>query len=107
RDRERARQERPLVLEPAPAVGGREHRELPGVRRRPVRVGDREHVVGADRATTRHAQPAAAERREAHGATPAPAALARWISCSESTVGEPWRAAAIARAAAIPPDIVV
>jgi adenosylcobinamide-GDP ribazoletransferase len=32
----------------------------------------------------------------------APAALARWISCSDRTAGEPWRAAAIALAAALP-----
>ena len=107
RDRERARQERPLVGAATPALGRGQHRELPGIGSRPVRVGDGEQHVGAVPAASGHAQPPAAERRQAHGATPAPAALARWISCRESTVGEPWRAAAIARAAAIPPDIVV
>ena len=34
-------------------------------------------------------------------------AAVAWISCSETTSGSPRRAAAIARAAAIPPAIVV
>ena len=63
-DGERAREERPLVRAAAPALGGGEHRELPGIRRRPVRVGDREDDVGAVLAPADDGEPAAAERRE-------------------------------------------
>ena len=89
-DGERARQERPLVGAPAPALGGGEHGELAGVRRGPVRVGDRQHDVGAVASAAR--PPAAGGGRtarasgRAHGAT-APAPLARWISWSERTSG--------------------
>ena len=110
-DGERARQERPLVLAPAPALGRREHGELAGIGRRPVRVGDREHDVGAVAPPPDDREPPPRERGEravaAHDVT-APAPLARWISWSERTSGTtPWRSPAIARAAAIPPVIVV
>ena len=111
RDRERARQERPLVRAAAPALGGGEHVELARVGRRPAGSATREHDVGAERAAPAITGSApAAERREravAHVAATAPPPVARWISCSERTGGAPWRAAAIARAAAMPPAIVV
>ena len=101
---ERARQERTLVLprpsarprpacrtgrDRAPARPGRRRRgcrrRRRGGSRRPPRAGAR-----AGRACASYADPAVG-----------------WSSCSECTAGSPTRAEAIARAAAIPPAIVV
>ena len=107
------RQERPAVV-PAPALRRGEHVELARVRRRPLGVGGREHDVGADLAARGDLQAPAPERRERalaaprHAPAPAGAACAgRWTSCSDSTPSSPRRAAAIARAAARPPESVV
>ena len=101
---ERARQERALVRSPAPALGRGEHVELARVGLRPVRVVADDDVVGADAPVLADLGEPAAERRErpAHAWTPLACS-----SCSDTTGGSPTRAAAIARAAAIPPAIVV
>src|SRR3954452_9969733 len=102
-DRERARQERALVLSAAPALGRGEHEELARARGRPAGVGDLEHDVGAELAAGGHLERAPAERGERAAAHVAARSRARppCSSCSDSTGGAPpWRAAEIARAAA-------
>src|SRR4051794_2689133 len=118
---ERAREEGPLVGPSAPPLARRQHVELPRVRRRPAGVEHGDHVVGATPSVSDHGAEAAAERgeRAVHprrgrgGAGPVAHALSAacdpraWRSWSETTSGSPRRAAAIARAAAMPPDSVV
>ena len=111
-DAEGPRQERALVGAPSPPPRRGEHVELPGARRRAVGVLGGEHHVGADDAALGDRQGAPAERRQRArlaGVTPPASAGTRpaWISCSESTSVPPWRPAAIARAAASPPESVV
>ena len=104
------------LLSPAPALGGGEHRELPGVGLGTVGVCHPQHAVGAqllergDRRQTApkgclaHATPARAER----GACAVGCARAPWSSCRQSTSGSPSRCAlAIARAAEMPAASVV
>src|SRR3954452_22879511 len=107
--RERARQERPLVLSPAPALRRGEHEELARTGRRAVRVGDLEDDVGAELAARGHLERAPAEGGERAAAHVAARSRARppCSSCSDSTGGAPCRAAEIARAAASPPESVV
>src|SRR6516164_7999684 len=106
-DAERPREKRPLALSPAPALGGGQHVELARLRRGAGSVAAADHHVGAVLLARGDGRHAAAERRCRPGhLTP----LVRrwwWISCRESTSGSPRLAAAIARAAAIPPVIVV
>src|SRR5206468_1230670 len=113
-DAEGARQERPLGLSPAPALGGSDHVELPGSWRRPGGVAAAKDHIGVVRLARDDAGRAAAERRgDTRHATPVGLGSATgarrtaWISCSDSTSGSPRRAAEMARAAAIPPAIVV
>ena len=82
----------------------------------PSRVRRREHDVGAELAALGDAQAPAPERRRRAGAPrrvpmrsrgASPRVRPPWSSCSDSTSGSPRRAAAIARAAASPPDSVV
>ena len=106
--RERARQERPLVRAPAPALARGEHVELPRVGRGAL-VEHRDHVVGAVAGVRDDRAEPAAERGEgavAHACSAAREPRA-WSSWSETTSGSPCRAAAIARAAAMPPESVV
>src|SRR3954447_15144835 len=110
KDRERARQERALVLAAAPALGRGEHEELARARGRPAGVGDLEHDVRAELAAAGHLERAPAEGGERAAAHVAARSRARppCSSCSDSTGGAPpWRAAEIARAAASPPESVV
>jgi hypothetical protein len=94
--REGSRQERPLVLSPAPALGRREHRELPGRRLGAVGVGHVKDAVDTELLYACDLEQAAPERGErrrgqAH-ATTAPSEPARWIrcrSCMQSTSGSP------------------
>jgi len=113
RDGERPRQERALVVAAGPPLRGGQHVELPRLRRRAVLVEHLEDEVRAHRPAARHVGEPAAERREhpsvdpldGHGeGTPSSEA---WISCRLTTGASSTRAAAIARAAAIPPAIVV
>ena len=109
-DAERARQERALVGAPAPALGRGQHVELAGVGRGPVRVVADEDVVGADAAVLEDLRQAAPERRERpRHSTRVRTELrfARAAPAARPPAGSPTRAAAIARAAAIPPAIVV
>src|SRR4029077_14094993 len=78
------------------------HVELPGVRRRTVRIGGAENEVRAKTARPGDLDHAASERRDAHAWTPSACS-----SCSDNPGGWPSRSAAIARAAAIPPASVV
>ena len=73
-DREGARQVRALVLSPAPALGGGEHRELPGLRLGRLDVGDAQHAVGAELVD--------AERRSAAGAANGAGAAAHSLTPS-------------------------
>src|SRR5690242_18135317 len=86
-----------------PALGG-EHVELPRVRLRPLLVAHRDDPIPARRAVCGDlAKPP--PKRCAHRAS---AVLAiPWISCSERTSASPAILAAIARAAAEAPVIVV
>ena len=108
--RERAREERALVRAPAPALGRGEHVELARVRRRAVGVEHGRARRRRRRARARRPrQQAAAERREravAHALPPrgAAAPLRVQLLQRDAPAGAPWRAAAIARAAAMPPD---
>jgi hypothetical protein len=89
--REGAREERPLVEPAAPALGGGQHVELPGVRRRAAGVVAGEHLVGADPPAGGHLGQAAPERGErairdggdgarAHRATSRPAGAVRGLA---------------------------
>ena len=111
--RERPRQKRALVGSPAPSLGGCQHVELTGGRTRAVCVGTAQHVVGAvaimrddrhgaDPEGRQHAFAQAASRSTLGPPSPDPCS-----ACSESTSGSPRRAAMIARAAALAPEIVV
>ena len=109
-DGERARQERAARPSPAPALGRGEHVELARGAARGRRGRRREHDVGAElvalgaRAARRRPNGASVRARggadRAHARGLRPRAPPRWSSWSESTAGAPWRAAAIARAAA-------
>ena len=117
-DAERARQERSPAFAPAPPRRRGEHVELPGLGTRAARVIAPQDDVVAKPLARGDRRGAPAERRlDAVGtqcrrsgvraaACACPCTCA-WISWSESTPGSLRRAAAIARAAAIPPDIVV
>ena len=117
-DAERAGQERPPVLSSTPTCGGGEHVELPGRWARAAGIRGAQNDVVAEPLARDDRRAAPAERRlDAVGAQcrrsgvradacACPCTCA-WISWSESTPGSLRRAAAIARAAAIPPDIVV
>ncbi len=102
-DRDRSRQERTLAGLLPVGLGG-EHVELAGQRRRPVGVEQREDAIAAG--GTSLADPAeAAPEGSGHRGW---AARARpWISCRLRTSASPWLPAAIARAAAVAPVIVV
>ena len=116
-DAERARQERALVLSPAPALGRGEHVELAGVGARPVGVGDGEHHVRAvaRRPTSTQRRPSAPARaaRQRHASlTPTlpqcgvPSLACS--SCSDTTAGLAVPRRRRSRGvAAIPPAIVV
>ena len=103
-DRERARQERPLVGAPAPALARGEHVELARLRQRAVGVEHRHDVVGAVRgARPRTGQSAPPERREravAHAFT-ARRGRGAWRSWSETHL--PARRGAPRRSRAPPP----
>ena len=93
-DRERARQERPLVRAAAPALARGEHVELPRVRRRPLGVEHRDDVVGAVARVRDDRAEAAAEAARACGRhAPHRASPRACSSCSDTTSGSPCRAA--------------
>src|ERR1019366_8863355 len=104
-DAERAGQKRPLVLPRPPARPGAEHVELAGLRPWSNAVGDPQDHVGAVLLTGGNAGSPAAERGGHAGRTHRTSL--RWSLCGETTSGTPRGAEAIARAAAIPPAIVV
>ena len=115
RDREGARQERPLVLPAAPALGGGEHAELARPRARDRRGRRREHAVGAELAARRDGQQAPAPSGARTRPSAPRLALTRGASARAGAravellqgehLGLAARArAAIARAAASPPD---
>src|SRR6266576_3020498 len=103
-DRDRPRQEGATALF-APAARSGEHVELARLRLRALAIEQREDPIAAARLVRGDLAEAAAERRR-HRGCGSPAAL-RWISCSERTSASPCLAAAIARAAAVAPVIVV
>ncbi len=110
---EGAGQERPLALSPAPPLRRLEHVELPRAGSRPGWVAAAQHDIGTVGLARGDGGRAAAERsgRPAHATSVGRGSgwgpLIPWISWSERTSGSPRRAEAIARAAAIPPAIVV
>ncbi len=108
KDAERPGQKRPLPFSPAPALGRLQHVELPRPRARPLRVQTAQDDVGAV-ALPRDdpSRPAAEGCGDAIGAQPTSLSRGAWISCSAITAGSPRRPAEIARAAAIPPAMVV
>lgn len=105
---ERTRKERTLAGSSTPPLGGGEHVELPSLRSRPGGILAAQHDVGPVSLSGLDLDAAAAERcSHAVAAQPTSLRLAPWISWSAITAGAPRRAAEIALAAAIPPDIVV
>ena len=105
-------QERPLAVPPTPALGGGQHVELPGLRAGPVGVGGPQNGVGPMLLAPGDGHVATAERRphavdDRRAGAQCTSEVRAWISCSETTCGSWRRAAEIARAAAIPPAIVV
>src|SRR5205085_2692407 len=104
---ERPWQERPLTAAAAPPRRRRQHVELAGAGSRAAAVRAAEHDVGAVTLAREDGGVPPAEgsgRRSAHGTSVGRRA---WMSCKARTGNAPRRAAAIARAAAIPPAIVV
>ena len=113
---ERARQERALLVAPSPPLAPRRacrtaRRAAAGRRGPRRRAPRRRRARGARRPSSVRRPNGRRRARLLRGLALTPPASAgtrpAWISCSESTSAPPWRPAAIARAAASPPESVV
>ena len=106
--REGARQERPLRPPPHPTARGREHVELAGLRAAARRVLAAQHDVRPELLAARDRRPRGGRTAPARGRRSPGAGCLRVDLLQRDHLGSPCAAAAaIARAAAIPPDIVV